>query len=121
MNLSELTKMFEQKQISRRQFVTQLSALGITAALMPSFLSGKALAATPKKGGAFRQAMTGAATSDTLDPALLLANHAINTSYQISNSLVEIDENFKPTPELAESWEASPDAKQWTFKLRKGV
>ena len=28
MNLSELTKMFEQKQISRRQFVTQLSALG---------------------------------------------------------------------------------------------
>ena len=65
--------------------------------------------------------MTGAATSDTLDPALLLANHAINTSYQITNSLVEIDENFKPTPELAESWEASPDAKQWTFKLRKGV
>jgi peptide/nickel transport system substrate-binding protein len=24
-------------------------------------------------------------------------------------------------PELAESWEATPDAKKWIFKLRKGV
>jgi peptide/nickel transport system substrate-binding protein len=33
----------------------------------------------------------------------------------------EIDHEFKPIPELAESWEASPDAKIWTFRLRKGV
>ena len=120
-NLSELTKMFDQKQITRRQFVTQLSALGVSAALIPSFLSGKAWAMTPQKGGAFRQATTGAATSDSLDPALLLANHGINISSQISNCLVEIDHNFKPVPELAESWDSSPDAKTWTFKLRKGV
>jgi peptide/nickel transport system substrate-binding protein len=40
---------------------------------------------------------------------------------QLANSLVEIDHENRPVPELAESWEASPDAKQWTFKLRKGV
>jgi peptide/nickel transport system substrate-binding protein len=40
---------------------------------------------------------------------------------QIRNNLVEIDNKSQPIPELAESWEPSPDAKQWVFKLRKGV
>jgi peptide/nickel transport system substrate-binding protein len=120
-DLSFLTKMFHQKKISRRQFISGLSALGITAAVTPSFLAGKAFAATPKKGGTFRHAMTGGATSDSIDPATLFANHAINTSGQLANCLVEIDHNFKPVPELAESWGASADAKKWTFKLRKGI
>jgi len=34
---------------------------------------------------------------------------------------VEIDHKSHPVPELAESWDPSPDAAQWTFKLRKGV
>lgn len=120
-DLSHLIQMVDQKKISRRKFLTQVSALGLTAALSPTLLSGNAFAATPKKGGTLRHAMTGGATSDSLDPATLLANHAINTSYQVSNCLVEIDHNFKPVPELAESWDASPDAKIWTFKLKKGV
>jgi len=35
--------------------------------------------------------------------------------------LVEMDENGKIVPSLAESWEASRDGLSWTFKLRKGV
>ncbi|NIU59581.1 MAG: peptide ABC transporter substrate-binding protein, partial [Phycisphaerae bacterium] len=34
---------------------------------------------------------------------------------------VEVDYKGEAIPELAESWEASPDAAKWTFKLRKGV
>ena len=94
-DLSFLTQMFHQKKISRRQFVSGLSALGIAAALTPSFLAGKAFASTPKKGGTFRQAMTGGATSDSLDPAALFANHGINTSGQLANCLVEIDGIFE--------------------------
>ncbi|WP_080802259.1 ABC transporter substrate-binding protein [Desulfamplus magnetovallimortis] len=119
--LSLLEKMLEQKKISRRQFMTQASALGLIAAA-PTILTKHAIASeTPQKGGTFRHAMTGASTSDSLDPATLFANHAINISSQVSNCLVEIDHNFKPVPELAESWEASSDAKKWVFKLRKGV
>jgi peptide/nickel transport system substrate-binding protein len=120
-DLSFLTEMFHQKKISRRQFISGLSALGVAAAVTPSFLMGNAQAATPKKGGLFRQAMTGGATSDSIDPATLFANHGINTCSQVSNCLVEIDNNFKPIPELAESWGSSADAKKWTFKLRQGV
>ncbi|MCD4718645.1 MAG: twin-arginine translocation signal domain-containing protein [Desulfobacula sp.] len=120
-DLSFLTQMFNQKKISRRQFIKGVSALGLTAALSPAFLSGNAMAATPQKGGIFRQAMTGGATSDSLDPATLFASQNINVSTQLSNCLVEIDHNFKPVPELAQSWDASADAKIWTFKLRKGV
>lgn len=78
-DLSSLTEMFHQKKISRRQFVKGLSALGVAAAVTPSFLAGNALAATPKKGGLLRQAMTGGSTSDSIDPATLFSNHNINT------------------------------------------
>ncbi len=120
-DLSFLTQMLNQKKISRRQFITGVSALGLTAALSPAFLSGNAMAATPQKGGTFRQAMTGGATSDSLDPATLFASQNINVCTQLCDCLVEIDHNFKPVPELAESWDASSDARIWTFKLRKGV
>jgi len=35
--------------------------------------------------------------------------------------LVEMDENGKLVPSLADSWEASKDGLSWTFKLKKGV
>jgi peptide/nickel transport system substrate-binding protein len=35
--------------------------------------------------------------------------------------LVEMDENGKIVPSLAESWETSRDGLSWTFKLKKGV
>jgi ABC-type transport system substrate-binding protein len=38
-----------------------------------------------------------------------------------SRSLVEIDADGRAVPELAESREASSDAKKWIFRLRKGV
>jgi peptide/nickel transport system substrate-binding protein len=40
---------------------------------------------------------------------------------QIVEGLVEFDPSLKAHPLLAESWEVSPDAKQYTFHLRKNV
>ena len=64
---------------------------------------------------------TGGSTTDSLDPGLLTSNMNQFLNYEIRNSLVEIDHNFNVIPELATSWEASPDAATWTFELRKGV
>lgn len=119
--LSRLTKMFEQNKISRRQFITQVSALGLMAAVSPALLSGTAHASVPKKGGRLTLGCTGGSTTDSMDPGTLTSNMNQNLNWQIRNNLVEIDHNFNAIPELAESWGASADAKKWTFKLRKGI
>ena len=119
--LSKLTKMFNENKISRRQFITRVSALGLAAAISPALLSGAAQASVPKKGGRFRIGITGGSTTDSMDPATLTSNMNQNVNWQIRNNLVEIDHNFNAIPELAESWDSTPDAKTWSFKLRKGV
>ncbi|MFW5838039.1 MAG: ABC transporter substrate-binding protein, partial [Desulfovibrionaceae bacterium] len=39
----------------------------------------------------------------------------------VVDNLVEVDENLKLVPGLAESWSVSPDKTTWTFKIRNGV
>ncbi|MBR0893411.1 ABC transporter substrate-binding protein [Bradyrhizobium tropiciagri] len=43
------------------------------------------------------------------------------TLYNIYETLTKINEDGSVSPLLAESWQASPDLKTYTFKLRKGV
>jgi peptide/nickel transport system substrate-binding protein len=119
--LSKLEYLFKQGKISRRELIKGASALGLAAAISPSFLFETAEAAMPKKGGRFIFASSGGSTTDSMDPGQLVSNMNQNLNWQLRNCLVEIDHNFKPIPELAESWESSPDAKVWTFNLRKGV
>ena len=119
--LDKLERLLTEGKISRREFVTQMAALGLTAAIAPSFLTSTAAAATPKKGGRFRVGLAGAATTDSLDPATLPDMMPQTVNRQLRNSLVEITPDSEPIPELAESWDASADASRWTFKLRKGV
>ena len=119
--LERLEKLFTEGRISRRQFLAQASALGLAAAVSPVLLPKKAKAATPKKGGHFIHAITGGSTSDSLDPATHTSSWNINVELQVRNLLVEVDADFNPIPELAESWESSSDAKKWVIKLRKGV
>jgi peptide/nickel transport system substrate-binding protein len=119
--LEHLENLLNEGKISRRQFLARAAALGLSVAASPLLLSGKAEAATPKKGGHFIQAITGGSTTDTLDPATHTSSWNINVELQLRNCLVEVDHNFKPVPELAESWESSPDAKTWIFNLQKGA
>jgi peptide/nickel transport system substrate-binding protein len=107
-------------QIDRRRFIMTAVAAGIA---LPTALSmaGAAMAATPKKGGRFRHGMGYGSTTDTLDPANYENNFMSGgVGYAHANHLSEVSREGQLVPELAESWE-SPDAKTWTFKLRKGV
>jgi peptide/nickel transport system substrate-binding protein len=119
--LTRLLELFEHNKITRRQFINQAAALGLSAALSPTIFSGRAHAAAPKEGGRLSIGCTGGSTTDSMDPATLTSNMNQNLNWQIRNNLVEIDHNLEPVPELAESWEATPDAKIWRFKLRQGV
>ena len=119
--LGELEHAFQNGCLSRRDFLTRVSALGMVAtsgllSVMP------ARADTPKKGGRLRLGVAGGSTSDSLDPATITDTMATNLSFgQLRNNLVEVNAKSEPIPELAESWDVSADAVTWTFKLRKGV
>jgi peptide/nickel transport system substrate-binding protein len=119
--LKVLERLLTEGKLSRREFMARVSALGLMAAVSPALLPVSAKAATPKKGGRFRQGMAGGSTTDSLDPATMTDAMAYNINWQIRNCLVEIDNKGNPLPELAESWDSSTDAVRWTFKLRQGV
>ena len=119
--IKELEQLFTKGKITRRDFITRVSALGLMVAVSPALMSTAAKAASPKKGGLFIMGVTGGSTTDSMDPATLTSNMNQNVNWQIRNNLVEIDHNFNAIPELAESWGSTPDAKVWTFKLRKGI
>ena len=57
--LKELEKLLTQGSITRREFISRVSALGLTAAVSPVFFKSPAQAATPKKGGRFRLGLAG--------------------------------------------------------------
>lgn len=120
--LQGLEKLFKTGAISRREFIARASALGFSVALSPMLFGGTSRAATPKKGGQLKIGASGCSTTDNLDPAIIDTFFLqLMQQGQLRNNLVEIDHEGKAIPELAESWDASPDAKVWTFKLRKGV
>jgi peptide/nickel transport system substrate-binding protein len=90
-------------------------ALGASAQVPPA-------AGQESSGGVLRIAFSDAITKDSMNPAISQDNFFIvppqSTMYE---SLVKLDNNFQPTPHLAESWEASDDAKTWLFRLKQGI
>ena len=118
--LKQLEGMLLKGKISRRQFLTQVSALGLAAAVSPALLSTPARASTPKKGGRFRIGVNDFGTHDTLDPALNETQYTMLLQFQLRNCLVEIGPGGTFVPELAESWEATPDARRGPSTFAKG-
>ncbi len=108
-------------RISRRQFGRMAATLSAGAAFLP--LIGGAARAEPKRGGRLRIGSAGTNASESWDPATwgLSAIIGLGGFGCIYNNLVEVGSDGTLMPELAESFEAAPGAKTWTFKLRSGV
>ena len=120
-SLETLRNRLRHGAIDRRDFLRRAVALGLTVSAASAAFENAA-AEVPKKGGLFRQGLTGGATSDDLDPATTLDTYMINVNFnQLRNCLTEIAPDGRLIGELAESWEGSADATQWVFKLRKSV
>jgi len=78
--------------------------------------------ASPKRGGTLRLGLAGANTSDSWDSRTHSDSYMIMAGHgAVFDTLTEVAANGELIGELAESWEASPDAVTWTFKLRTGV
>ena len=106
------------QRLNRREFIQTALAAGLTVAAAEAMFATVARA-EGKRGGVFRLGLGGASTTDTLDPATYISTTTqIAYAAGVHNQLVEFMPDGTVKPELAESFEASPDAKAWTFKLR---
>ena len=56
-----------------------------------------------------------------LDPIWTTAYISRNHGYMIYDTLFAMDENFKPQPQMVDSWTTSDDGLVWTFVLRDGL
>ena len=93
----------------------------MSTALGSSLWSGRALAAGPKRGGHMVSGLNDANTVDSLDSGLFNATYMICVSRAFRDSLVNVGQDNSMEPALAESWEASADAKVWRDNIRQCV
>ena len=107
------------KTLSRRQFMTHAMAAGLTVTAASTLWTEKVSAQTPQKGGKFRVGVHDANTSDKNDPGSYLSVGQIQTAHTHRSYLTEITAENGLGPDLATTWEASPDAKIWTFNIAK--
>ena len=107
-------------QMSRRAFMERAIALGMTTAAAGALWSGNVMAGTPASGGFFRTGVTDASTTDTLDPGSAAGAFMIHVNRCCRTYLTELTPTNTLGSDSAESWEASPDAKVWRFKLFEG-
>ena len=114
-----MTKDPNQSGFSRRGVLKGASALGAAALILPAGM--RRASAEPKKGGVLRVGMGHGSTSDSLDPGSWDNAYSQVFAQSRHNYLTEIAADGSLEPEIAESWEASADAKVWTFKIRDGV
>jgi peptide/nickel transport system substrate-binding protein len=120
---------YEQKRISRRDFLRFTAALGggtLAMSLLPSGIArvgaSRAFAqdAAPKRGGTVANAL-GIDTTRFDDPAKLSLVFPSNAVRQVCDYLVTLDTSLTLQPSLATSWTPSADGLSWTVTLREGV
>jgi len=102
--------------ISRRGLLKTGAAAGVLG------LTGMPLKAQMMKGGKLIAGIGGANTSDSWDARTHSDIYMQAVCHGcVFDCLTEVAADGSLVGELAESWEASADAKTWTFKLRQGV
>ena len=106
--------------LSRRTFLQTSAAAGALAGAGVLILP-RHVRAQQKSGGRFRAAIGHGSTSDTLDPGLWENDFTIGMGYAFCGYLTGVARDGSLEPQIAESWEATPDAATWRFKLRSGV
>ncbi|WP_375460611.1 ABC transporter substrate-binding protein [uncultured Enterovirga sp.] len=101
--------------IDRREALRTAGILALGAAAW----TPAALAQSARRGGVLTVQLNG--EQRVLNPAIRASTGVYIITSKIMEPLVDLDAAGKPSPVLATSWEAAPDGKTVTFKLREGV
>ncbi len=106
--------------MDRRGFMAAALGAGVTLSAA-SLMAGKAMASEPTQGGKLRVGFQQGSTSDSMDPATFDNDFMFALGYAVFNTLIELGPDGSAKPDLAQTFEATPDATIWTFRLHDGV
>ncbi len=107
-------------RVSRRSFMSTAMAAGISATTATGLWTKQA-AAQPKSGGVFRVGIHDNNSSDSHDPGTYLSIQQIFLAHTHRSYLTLINTDQTLGGDVASEWTATPDAAEWTFKLRENV
>ena len=107
--------------LSRRELLGRASTIGLGAVIAGAVPFSAAFAQEPVKGGTLVMGLGGGESTDSLDPALALAQVAFHVTRTFGETLLDVNADGSLDMRLAEDVTSSPDAKTWTFKIREGV
>ncbi len=122
-----LKRQLVDRQIDRREFLRYATLLGMSAPAayaLAGRLTGEKLVAPAEaqaglpKGGTLRLGMR---CQDLKSPHTYSWVESSNTARQVLDYLTVTGVDNVTRPGLAERWEASPDLKTWTLRLRRSV
>ncbi|MDE0242410.1 MAG: ABC transporter substrate-binding protein [bacterium] len=113
--------LLRQNHITRREFIAHALACGVALPTATALATQEARADEPQMGGRVRVALGLGSTTDSVDPATYNDTYMQVVGFGFRNCLTEVSNEDELIGELAESWESTPDAANWTFKLRQGV
>src|SRR5215831_18294148 len=122
-----LKRQLAERQIGRREFVRYATLLGMAAPAayaVASRITGQPLVAPAEaqgglpKGGTLRIAMR---CQDLKSPHTYSWIESSNSARQVLDYLTVTGPDNVTRPGLVEKWEASPDLKTWTLRVRKSA
>jgi peptide/nickel transport system substrate-binding protein len=122
--LKNMTADVARGAMTRREFVGRAAALGVTAAVANSILATSVDAAAheaPVRGGTIKLGSSGGESTNTQDPALTASEVPLANIRHWGETIVDVNADGTLDYRLAESVEASADAKTWAFKIKKGI
>lgn len=118
--ISRIAEEARMGRISRRDFMNYSMAAGLTTAGATGLWATSARAA-PQRGGTFRWGIHDGNTGDTHDPGTYVSRVNIFLAHTHRSYLTMINGDGSLGPDLADSWDASDDASEWTFKLTENA
>ena len=106
-------------KVGRREILKSSVGLAAALAAFPLGLAPGALAQEPVKGGTLKLGFS--ADPAGFDPARGPSGMSHVVIEQVYSTLMSVDPDAQPYPDLAEKYEQSADGLEYTFHLRKGV
>lgn len=98
------------------QLAIAVGGVLLVAAVLMSFARTAVFAEVPDYGGAYVEGLAG--FPQAMNPVLANDDASRSVAALVFSGLTKPDESGQPTPDLAQSWNISPDGKTYTFVIR---